>query len=288
MGWSPAVTRPGSGRRLPVLSPEDGTPGAQVRHGYLWVSDLRRIGRKRTLREDRRGYWPWTPSVGYRRSSSWSKANSPALPPTDETKDVRRASSPASTSFLARSARLAELSLGIPAFSRRAVFSRSRSARSKRAACLPAYSRMADAASEIKARSGAGSFFRRPRSRASTRLAPPEMDRRSLRASKRGRLVSLMRYMINCLAPVVVILLSAFVLAGCSAVLGENPREQADEAISKANESISEHNVLFDDARATYADVKQKIESGDDPSKEKDNIAEAKNTLEKARKYLQD
>jgi len=97
-----------------------------------------------------------------------------------------------------------------------------------------------------------------------------------------------MRYMINCLAPVVVILLSAFVLAGCSAVFGENPREQADEAISKANESISEHNVLFDDARATYADVKQKIESGDDPSKEKDNIAEAKNTLEKARKYLQD
>ena len=94
--------------------------------------------------------------------------------------------------------------------------------------------------------------------------------------------------MINRLAPVVVILLSAFVLAGCSAVFGESPREQADEAISKANESISKHNVLFDDARSTYADVKQKIESGDDPSKEKDNIAEAKNTLEKARTYLQD
>jgi predicted small secreted protein len=97
-----------------------------------------------------------------------------------------------------------------------------------------------------------------------------------------------MRYMINRLAPVVVILLSAFVLAGCSAVFGEDPREQADKAISNANESISEHNVLFDDARSTYANVKQKIESGDDPSKEKDNIAEAKNTLEKARKYLQD
>ena len=94
--------------------------------------------------------------------------------------------------------------------------------------------------------------------------------------------------MINRLAPVVVILLSAFVLAGCSAVFGEDPREQADKAISNANESISEHNVLFDDARSTYANVKQKIESGDDPSKEKDNIAEAKNTLEKARKYLQD
>ena len=97
-----------------------------------------------------------------------------------------------------------------------------------------------------------------------------------------------MRYMINRLAPFVVILLSAFVLAGCSAVFGESPREQADKAISKANESIAKHNVLFDNARSTYADVKQKIESGDDPSKEKDNIAEAKNTLEKARKHLQD
>ena len=94
--------------------------------------------------------------------------------------------------------------------------------------------------------------------------------------------------MINRLEPVVVILLSAFVLAGCSAVFGESPREQADAAISKANESISKHNVLFDEARSTYADVKQKIESGEDPSKEKDNIAEAKNTLEKARAHLQD
>jgi hypothetical protein len=97
-----------------------------------------------------------------------------------------------------------------------------------------------------------------------------------------------MRYMINRLAPVVVILLSAFVLAGCSAVFGENSREKADQAISSANESISEHNVLFDEARSTYADVKQKIESGDDPSKEKDNIAQAKSSLEKARTYLQD
>jgi hypothetical protein len=97
-----------------------------------------------------------------------------------------------------------------------------------------------------------------------------------------------MRYMINRLAPVVVILLSAFVLAGCSAVFGENPREQADQAISNANKSIAQHNELFEDARSTYADVKQKIESGEDPSKEKDNIAEAKNTLEKARAHLQD
>ena len=97
-----------------------------------------------------------------------------------------------------------------------------------------------------------------------------------------------MRYMINRLAPLVVILLSASVLAGCSAVFGESPREKADQAISNANESISQHNALFDEARSTYRDVKQKIESGDDPSKEKDNITEAKNTLEEARKHLQD
>jgi hypothetical protein len=97
-----------------------------------------------------------------------------------------------------------------------------------------------------------------------------------------------MTYMINRLTPVVVLLLSGFVLAGCSGILGNTPREQADQAISNANKSISEHNKLFDKARATYADVKQKIEAGDDPSKEKDNITEAKNDLQKAREHLQD
>ena len=97
-----------------------------------------------------------------------------------------------------------------------------------------------------------------------------------------------MTHMINRLAPAVVILLSLFVFAGCSGVFGEDPSEQADAAISKANRSISEHNELFDKARSTYADVKEKIESGDDPSKEKDNITEAKNALEKARQDLQD
>jgi hypothetical protein len=97
-----------------------------------------------------------------------------------------------------------------------------------------------------------------------------------------------MTYMINRLAPAVVISLSMFVLAGCSGIFGESPREQADQAISNANHSISEHNKLFDEARSTYADVKQKIESGDDPSKEKDNITDAKNTMQKARDFLKD
>ena len=96
-----------------------------------------------------------------------------------------------------------------------------------------------------------------------------------------------MTYIINRLTLIVVILLSVFVLAGCSGLFGQTPREQADQAISSANKSISEHNKLFDKARATYANVKQKIEAGGDPSKEKDNITQAKNDLMKARKDLQ-
>ncbi len=97
-----------------------------------------------------------------------------------------------------------------------------------------------------------------------------------------------MTHMINRLTPVVVILLAAFVLAGCSGIFGSTPREQADEAISSANKSISEHNKLFDEARSTYSGVKKKIEDGDDPSKEKDDITGAKNTLKEARQDLQD
>jgi predicted lipid-binding transport protein (Tim44 family) len=97
-----------------------------------------------------------------------------------------------------------------------------------------------------------------------------------------------MTYIINRPAPIVVILLSAILLSGCSGMFGQSPREQADEAISSANESISEHNKLFDQARSTYSDVKKKIEAGDDPSKEKDNITTAKNNLQEARTHLQD
>ena len=88
-----------------------------------------------------------------------------------------------------------------------------------------------------------------------------------------------MTHIINRLSPVVVILLSAMLLAGCYGVFGTTPRERADAAINSANQSISEHNKLFDQARATYTAVKQKIE---------DNITEAKNDLEKARTHLQD
>jgi hypothetical protein len=97
-----------------------------------------------------------------------------------------------------------------------------------------------------------------------------------------------MTYILNRPASIFVILLSVILLSGCSGVLGQSPREQADEAISNANESISEHNKLFDQARSTYSDVKDKIESGEDPSKEKENITAARNNLQEARTHLQD
>ena len=93
--------------------------------------------------------------------------------------------------------------------------------------------------------------------------------------------------MINRCSLFVVISLSALLLGGRAGFLGD-PREQANEAIAEANESIAEHNELFEKARNIYADVKEKIESGEDPSQERDRITEAKNTLEVARGNLDD
>ncbi len=107
-------------------------------------------------------------------------------------------------------------------------------------------------------------------------------------APKGCKLPSLMPHMINRRVHFVVILLSSLLLFGCSGVFGEDPGEQANQAIKDANASISEHNKLFEEARATYTDVKQQIESGEDPSQEKDRITEAKNTLEEARQKLKD
>lgn len=97
-----------------------------------------------------------------------------------------------------------------------------------------------------------------------------------------------MSHMINRYALIVVIMLSALVLlAGCSNITGD-PREKANTAVADANDSIAKHNKLFEKARNTYADVKKKVESGDDPSKEKKDITQAKNTLQEARGNLQD
>jgi hypothetical protein len=97
-----------------------------------------------------------------------------------------------------------------------------------------------------------------------------------------------MHPMINRRAFSVVILLSSLLLAGCSGVFGESPGERADQAITEANGAIAEHNRLFEQARATYADVKQEIEAGNDPSAQQDRITEARDTMEQARSRLQD
>ena len=105
--------------------------------------------------------------------------------------------------------------------------------------------------------------------------------------AKEGKLSSFMAHMINRCALFVVIPLSALLLGGCAGFL-EDPREQANEAIAEANEAIAEHNELFELARQTYTDVREKIESGEDPSGLRDRITETKNTLEEARANLDD
>jgi DNA repair exonuclease SbcCD ATPase subunit len=97
-----------------------------------------------------------------------------------------------------------------------------------------------------------------------------------------------MQHMINRRAFCVVILLSTLLLAGCSGVFGPSPGERADQAISEANGAISEHNRLFDDARGTYAAVKEQIEAGNDPSAQQDQITQAKEKMEGARSKLQE
>ena len=93
--------------------------------------------------------------------------------------------------------------------------------------------------------------------------------------------------MINRRVFCVVILLSTF-LTGCSGLFGESPGERADQAINRANGAIEEHNRLFDQARTTYADVKEEIESGKDPSAQQDRITEARERMEEASARLQD
>lgn len=85
--------------------------------------------------------------------------------------------------------------------------------------------------------------------------------------------------------PAVVVAL--FIVPGCSAVFGD-PRESANEAIDDANTSISEHNRLFEQARGTYNEVKDDIESGNEPSDQKQKITDAKASMQEARGHLQE
>lgn len=130
----------------------------------------------------------------------------------------------------------------------------------------------------------------RLKKRPSVCLASRPRDERNpnnLKGPKGGRLLSLMARMITRYAPAVVIALSALFFSGCSALFGEDPQKQANQAIAQANDAISEHNRSFEEARDIYAEARENIESGDDPQKQTDRIAEAKNTLEDARGSLQ-
>ena len=149
---------------------------------------------------------------------------------------------------------------------------------------------MAVPARDTTSGSGAGSGVPRrgrPKRRPRTRLIAPGADL-GPEIPKGGRLPSLMHHMINRRAFSVVILLSTLLLAGCSGVFGESPGERADQAITEANGAIDEHNRLFEDARGTYADVKQQIESGNEPSAQQNRIMEARDKMEQARSRLQD
>jgi hypothetical protein len=91
---------------------------------------------------------------------------------------------------------------------------------------------------------------------------------------------------INRKAPIVVILLAAILTAGCSSLFGD-PQEQANEAISAANDDIAAHNRSFEEARNAYAEARTNIESGDNPDEQTDRIADAGNALGEARDSLQ-
>src|SRR3954468_21373149 len=87
------------------------------------------------------------------------------------------------------------------------------------------------------------------------------------------------------LALFVVITLSVLSSAGCSGLFG-NQREQADGLVAQANEAIDEHNRLFNEARTTYAEVKEDIENEEDPSGEAERVTQARETMEEARRNL--
>ena len=91
--------------------------------------------------------------------------------------------------------------------------------------------------------------------------------------------------MVNRSTLAVVITLAAFILiSGCSSNSknSDSPREKANEAVTQANKSVAKHNKLFEKSRNIYNGSKVKLESGQDPSGQKKNITEAKDTLEKA------
>lgn len=99
-------------------------------------------------------------------------------------------------------------------------------------------------------------------------------------------LLSLIRHILNRRTLSVAVIFATLLAFGCSSISGDS-REKANQAVTDANEAISEHNQLFNQSRDTYADVKKELESGGEPSGQKERIAETRGTLEEARSNLE-
>ena len=85
----------------------------------------------------------------------------------------------------------------------------------------------------------------------------------------------------------IVILLSSLLIAGCSGLFGDNPREQANDALTESNKAVAEHDRLFRKARDTYTGAREAIESGKDPGSQVGEISSARETLQEARNDLE-
>lgn len=83
------------------------------------------------------------------------------------------------------------------------------------------------------------------------------------------------------------IVFSAALMVGCSSLLGDDPREEANQAITDANDAIARHNELFEQARGSYAEVREEIESGGETTELGGRISGIQETMSEARGELQ-
>ena len=97
-----------------------------------------------------------------------------------------------------------------------------------------------------------------------------------------------MSHILNRGSFLIVILLSSFLLTGCSGLFGNNPQEQANEALAESNRAVTEHDRLFRESRDTYTQARDTIESGEDPGSQAQEITSARETLQEARNDLED
>lgn len=58
--------------------------------------------------------------------------------------------------------------------------------------------------------------------------------------------------------------------------------------IESASDNIREHNELFDQARGTYEQTRESVESGEDAEGQIENITQARDTLQEARMNLEE